>query len=53
LLNLLVAGAWRFIGEGWARWGICSAVLAIAYVMLGRVLMRRQGLGARVYRYAE
>ena len=53
LLNLVVAGAWRFFGEGWLRWVVCSLVLVTAYVLLGRVLMRRQGLGARVYRYAE
>jgi NADH-quinone oxidoreductase subunit H len=27
LLNLLVAGAWRFLGDGWSKWIICSAVL--------------------------
>ena len=53
LLNLIVAGAWRFFGDGWLRWVVCSLVLVTAYVLLGRVLMRRQGLGARVYRYAE
>jgi len=53
LLNLLVAGAWRFFGEGWVRWGVCSAVLLLAYVLLGRVLMRHQHLGARSYRYAD
>ncbi len=53
LLNLLVAGAWRFLGDGWSRWVICSLVLLCAYVLLGRVLMRHQHLGARSYRYAE
>jgi len=53
LLNLLVAGAWRFLGDGWPRWAICSVVLLLAYVLLGRVLMRHQNLGARSYRYAE
>ena len=53
LLNLLVAGAWRFLGDGWSRWLICSLVLISAYVVLGRVLMRHQHLGPRSYRYAE
>ena len=53
LLNLLVAGAWRFLGEGWLRWPICAAVLLIAYVLLGRILMRNQSLGPRSYRYAD
>jgi len=53
LLNLVVAGAWRFLGDGWPRWVICSVVLLAAYVLLGRVLMRNQNLGARSYRYAD
>jgi NADH-quinone oxidoreductase subunit H len=53
LLNLLVAGAWRFLGDGLTRWIVCSAVLLLAYVLLGRVLMRHQRLGARSYRYAD
>jgi NADH-quinone oxidoreductase subunit H len=53
LLNLTVAAAWRFLGDGWQRWVICSAVLLLAYGLLGRVLMRHQHLGARSYRYAE
>ena len=57
LLNLIVAGAWRFLGEGslggWVRWVVCSLVLLIAYVLLGRVLMRNQNLGPRSYRYAD
>jgi len=28
-------------------------VLLLAYVLLGRVLMRKQHLGARSYRYAD
>jgi NADH-quinone oxidoreductase subunit H len=53
LLNLLVAGAWRFMGEGWLRWVISTLVLLLAYTLLGRVLMRRQHLGPRSYRYAD
>ena len=53
LLNLLVAGAWRFMGDGWLRWIIASAILLIAYVLLGRTLMRKQHLSARSYRYAD
>jgi len=53
LLNLLVAGAWRFMGEGWLRWVIAIVILIGAYVLLGRTLMRKQKLGARSYRYAD
>jgi NADH-quinone oxidoreductase subunit H len=53
LLNLLVAGAWRFMGEGWPRWIIATVILIGAYILLGRTLMRKQKLGARSYRYAD
>src|SRR5580658_4340915 len=53
LLNLMVAATWRFMGEGWLRWVVCSAVLVVAYVVMGRMGMRREHFGPRSYRYAE
>ncbi|MGB6192719.1 MAG: NADH-quinone oxidoreductase subunit H, partial [Terracidiphilus sp.] len=53
LLDLFVAAMWRFMGEGWSRWVLCSAILLLAYVVLGRASMRRQNFGPRSYRYAE
>ncbi|MGB8260255.1 MAG: NADH-quinone oxidoreductase subunit NuoH [Terracidiphilus sp.] len=53
LLNLIVAGAWRFLGEGWLRWVVCSAVLLVAYVVLGLGELKRKHIGPRSYRYAE
>jgi NADH-quinone oxidoreductase subunit H len=53
LLNLLVAAAWRFLGEGWERWVVCSAVLLLAYAGMGWSGMRRGHFGPRRYRYAE
>jgi NADH-quinone oxidoreductase subunit H len=53
LLNLLVAAAWRFLGDGWERWAICSAILALAYVGMAWSGMRRGHFGPRSYRYAE
>jgi len=53
LLNLLVAAAWRFLGDGWERWVVCSAVLLMAYVGMGWSGMRREHFGPRRYRYAE
>ncbi|MFZ1086701.1 MAG: NADH-quinone oxidoreductase subunit NuoH [Terracidiphilus sp.] len=53
LLDLLVAGAWRFMGDGWLRWAVCSAVLIVAYVALGLAEMRKGKIGPRSYRYAE
>jgi NADH-quinone oxidoreductase subunit H len=53
LLNLVVAGIWRFMGDGWLRWVVCSAILILAYLVMGRWGMRRQHIAPRSYRYAE
>lgn len=53
LLNLLVAGLWRFMGDGWPRWVVCSAILILVYVVAGQFGMRRKRFGPRSYRYAE
>lgn len=53
MLNLIVAAVWRFMGEGWLRWVVCSAILLLAYVVAGRTGMRREKFGPRSYRYAE
>jgi len=53
LLNLLVAALWRFLGAGWPRWVVCSAILMAAYVGLGLLEMHRGKIGPRSYRYAE
>ena len=54
LLNLLVAGLWRFAQPGPARWLACGAVLAGGYLTLARGLLEAGGVrGRRVYRFAE
>jgi NADH-quinone oxidoreductase subunit H len=53
LLDLLVTAMWRFMGEGWLRWVVSTAILAGAYVLMGRVSMYRQHFAPRKYRYAE
>jgi NADH-quinone oxidoreductase subunit H len=53
LLNLVDVAAWRFMGEGWARWIVCSAIVVIAYVVMVRAGMRRKNIAPRTYRYAE
>jgi len=53
LLNLLVAAMWRFLGDGWERWVFCSAVLLVAYVVVGLQEMRSDHFGPRSYRYVE
>ena len=53
LLNLMVTALWRFMGDGWERWVVCSAILLGAYVVMGRVGMYKKHFGPRSYRYAE
>ena len=53
LLDLLVAGLWRFMSDGWARWLVCSAILLLAYWLMARTGMGRKHFGLRRYRYAE
>jgi NADH-quinone oxidoreductase subunit H len=53
LLNLMVTALWRFMGEGIARWIVCSAILLVAYVVMGRVEMKSEHFGPRSYRYAD
>jgi NADH-quinone oxidoreductase subunit H len=53
LLNLLVTGLWRFLGDGWLRWVVCSAILLLAYVGIALGEQRKKHIGPRSYRYAE
>jgi NADH-quinone oxidoreductase subunit H len=53
LLNLFVAALWHFMGDGWLRWVVCSAILLGVYVIAGNVGMRSKKFGPRSYRYAE
>lgn len=53
LLDLMVTALWRFMGEGWERWVVCTAILALAYAVFGRIGMRKEQFGPRSYRYAE
>jgi len=53
LLNLMVAAVWRFMGDGWLRWFVCSAILLVAYVGVGLTELRKKHIGPRSYRYAE
>jgi NADH-quinone oxidoreductase subunit H len=53
LLNLVDVALWRFLGEGWLRWVVCSAVMLVAYVASALIGLRRDHIGPRSYRYAE
>jgi NADH-quinone oxidoreductase subunit H len=51
LINLLVAGIWRFLAPGIPRWLVCALLVTAAYVLLGRSFGAVQ-VGPRKYRYA-
>jgi len=53
LLNLVTAGIWRFLPHGVVRWLICSLLVVVPYVLLGRGLRQGWKLEKRVYRFAE
>jgi NADH-quinone oxidoreductase subunit H len=53
LVNILVAGLWRFMPAGVLRWIICSIPVAAAYLLLGGLLAGGKQFGKRVYRYAN
>lgn len=53
LLNIVAAGFWHFLGPGWQRWVICSALVVVPYTLLGRALSPARGLVRRRYRFAE
>jgi NADH-quinone oxidoreductase subunit H len=53
LLNLITAGAWHFLPEGILRWLLCSLLVIVSYVLLGRGLTQGWKLEKRVYRFAE
>ena len=53
LLNLFVTAMWHFMNDGWERWVICSAILILAYIVMGRSGMHREHFGPRRYRYAD
>ena len=53
LLDLVDVAVWRFMGHGWARWIVCAAIVAGAYVVMARIGMQRKNIAPRSYRYAE
>ncbi len=53
LLNLVTAGVWHFLPQGVLRWLVCSLLIVVSYVLLGRGLTQGWRLEKRVYRFAE
>src|SRR6266702_11583 len=53
LLNMLVAGIWRFMPTGPLRWLVCAAMLAIPCFLLSLGLKRKKKFQVRTYYFAE
>jgi NADH-quinone oxidoreductase subunit H len=53
LLNLVTAGVWHFLPQGVLRWFVCSLLVVVPYILLGRGLAQGWKLEKRVYQYAE
>lgn len=53
LINIFVAGIWRFLDPGIMRWTVCAGILATAYYLLARGLTAAKGVAPRQYHYAE
>ncbi|MEI7954137.1 MAG: NADH-quinone oxidoreductase subunit NuoH [Verrucomicrobiota bacterium] len=53
LLTLPVAALWKFSGEGALGWLLCSAVLAVPFIIITVIFNRRMAPAIRTYHYAE
>src|ERR1051326_2286724 len=53
LINIVVAGIWRFLPPGAGRWVVCCLLVITPYVLLARGLLEHRQIGKRDYRYAE
>ncbi len=53
LINLVTAGVWHFLPQGILRWIVCSVLVVVSYVLLGRGLTQGWKLEKRVYQFAE
>jgi NADH-quinone oxidoreductase subunit H len=53
LLNIAIAGVWRFMPGGWQRWIVSAVLVLTPYVLLGRALTAGKHLAKRSYQFAE
>ncbi len=53
LINIAVAGVWRFMPAGWLRWVGCAALVLAPYFALGRALGAGKQITKRRYQFAE
>ena len=53
ILNMLVAGVWRFMPAGVVRWLVCAIIIAVPCALLARGLKKRKKFEIRTYQFAE
>ena len=52
LVNIGAAAVWHFTEASILKWLLAAVVIAVPYVLLGRALARRGGIGPRTYQFA-
>jgi NADH-quinone oxidoreductase subunit H len=52
LLNLFTAGLWHFMAAGSLRWLVCSTMVVVPFILLGRGLKHKKKFQVRTYRYS-
>lgn len=53
LINIITAGAWRFIPDNTTRWLVCLLLVVVPFIALGRGLAPKKKWAVRIYRYAD
>jgi NADH-quinone oxidoreductase subunit H len=53
LINMFVAGVWRFMAPGIVRWLVCAILIAAPCVVLSALLKRKKKFQLRTYSFAE
>ncbi|HEY4379838.1 MAG TPA: NADH-quinone oxidoreductase subunit NuoH [Acidobacteriaceae bacterium] len=53
ILNMLVAGVWRFMPAGIVRWLVCAVILAVPCALLAQGLKKKKKFQVRTYQFAE
>ena len=53
LINMFVAGVWRFMAPGIVRWLVCAALVVAPCVALAALLKRKKKFQLRTYSFAE
>jgi NADH-quinone oxidoreductase subunit H len=53
ILNMLVAGVWRFMPAGIVRWLVCAIIIAVPCALLAQGLKKKKKFEIRTYQFAE